>query len=131
MSSQVWRISYEADSLAEVISSGELHFPQLNEFGPGKHNNRDKILSDMGEGAFLILANYNSVDGVASIKAAGVVTKIGDDEAEVNWKKVVPSLSLNPHKIGAEQWKSEPVFLMNAPRAKEFKLDKLKKKMFG
>ncbi len=130
MSSKIWRFSYSEDSLKTIIESGKLHFPDINPNIQGKHNTRDKIISDMGIGCFIILANFKDYENTGTIRAAGLVINISSESVDVTWKKVVPSLSLHPHKIGAEQWVRESVFLINAPRAKEFKLDALKKKLF-
>lgn len=131
MSSKIWRFSYSEDSLKSIIDSGRLHFPEMNPHISGKHNSVDKVISDMSVGCFIILANFKSFDNTGIIRAAGIVTSISSDGISVSWKKVVPSLSLHPHKIGADQWARESVFLINAPRAKEFKLDALKKKLFS
>ncbi|MFP3342667.1 hypothetical protein R0J87_09165 [Halomonas sp. SIMBA_159] len=130
MSSQYWRFQYNADALKEIIDSGKLVFPELNANAAGKYNTVEKVVSDMSLGAFIILANFNLNDRSATVKAAGIVTDVSDSAVCVQWKKLIPSLSLVPHKIGAEQWREEPVFLMNLPRAREFKLDKLKNKHF-
>lgn len=130
MSSKIWRFSYDENCLKDIISSGRLNFPELNPHGPGKHNTVEKIISDMSVGCFIILANYTSFDNSGKIRAVGVVSSILGDHVDVLWKKLIPSLSLHPHKIGSEQWLRENVFLINAPRAKEFKLDLLKKKCF-
>jgi len=130
MSSKIWRFSYSEENLKSILESGCLQFPEINPHIAAKHNSVDKIISDMRVGCFIILANFNTFENTGTVRAAGLVTKVSGDDVEVVWKKIVPSLSLHPHKIGAEQWVRENVFLINAPRAKEFKLDKLKKKLF-
>lgn len=130
MSSKIWRFSYTEDSLKSIIDSGVLQFPEIIPHPSAKHNSKDKIIADMRIGCFIVLANFNSLGNVGTIRAAGLVTEIANDSVRVSWKKLVPSISLHPHKIGAEQWLKENVFLFNAPRAKEFKLDALKKKLF-
>ena len=131
MSNKVWRFAYDENSLKTILDSGELVFPAISPYSPGKHNTEDKVLADMGVGALVILANFKPHERIAVVRAAGKVTNIADGSVIVDWKKVVPSLSLHPHKIGAEQWEKENVFLINAPRVKQLKLDALKKKLFG
>lgn len=130
MSSKIWRFSYNEESLKSIIESGKLQFPEMNPHTSAKHNSVDKIVADMSVGCFIILANFRTFENTGTIRAVGQVTNISGESVDVTWKKIVPSLSLHPHKIGAEQWARESVFLINAPRAKEFKLDVLKKKIF-
>lgn len=131
MSSQIWRFSYDQDSLKEIVESGKLVFPELNPHIAAKHNSIEKILADMSVGCFVILANFKSFENAGAVRAGGVVTGMSGSDISVQWKRIVPSISLHPHKIGAEQWERENVFLINAPRAKEFKLDALRKKLFS
>jgi hypothetical protein len=130
MSSKIWRFSYEQDSLKEITESGKLVFPDINPHIAGKHNSIAKIVEDISIGCFIILANFKSFENTGTVRAGGIVTEISGNDISVHWKRIVPSISLHPHKIGAEQWERESVFLINAPRAKEFKLDALKKKLF-
>lgn len=130
MSSQIWRFSYDQDSLKEITESGKLVFPEINPHISGKHNSIEKIIEDMSVGCFVILANFKSFENTGTVRAGGIVIDISGYDVSVRWKRIIPSISLHPHKIGAEQWERENVFLINAPRAKEFKLDALRKKLF-
>ncbi|WP_219861517.1 hypothetical protein [Vreelandella piezotolerans] len=131
MSNQVWRFSYSEDTLKYILDSGKLMFPEMNPHTSGKYNTVEKVISDMSEEALIILANFKAYENTAVVRAAGKVTGINGSDVFVTWRKVVPSLSLHPHKIGADQWVKENVFLINGPRAKQFKLELLKKKLFG
>ncbi len=130
MHSKIWRFSYNEHELKSIIESGTLTFPEINPVSSIKHNSKDKIIADLRVGCFIILANFDSFANTGTIRGLGKVTKINNNEVEVFWKKVVPSRSLHPHKIGAEQWVKESVFCFSPPRAKEFKLDLLAGKMF-
>jgi len=130
MSTQVWRFAYEENSLKYVLESEIATFPGFNPLGEGRHNSVESIVSDMKVGAVIILANFNIIDSSATVRAAGKVKDIRNDSIYVEWKKIIPSLSLHPHKIGAKQWEKESVFLINPQRVRDFKLDRLIKKCF-
>ncbi len=131
MSNQIWRFSYDPDSFQQIIESGTLPFPEINPHVAGKHNTIDKIINDMSVGSFVILANFKVFENTATVRAGGIVEDISGGQLSIRWKRIVPSISLHPHKIGAQQWERESVFLINAPRAREFKLDALRKKLFS
>ena len=109
---------------------GNSNLPGFNPLGEGRHNSVESIVSDMKVGAVIILANFNIIDSSATVRAAGKVKDIRNDSIYVEWKKIIPSLSLHPHKIGAKQWEKESVFLINPQRVRDFKLDRLIKKCF-
>lgn len=130
MSTQVWRFAYEENSLKSILESETVIFPEFNPLGEGRHSSVESIVSDMKVGAVMILANFSITDSSATVRAAGKVRDIKSDSIYVEWKKIVPSLSLHPHKIGAKQWEKESVFLINPQRVRDFKLDRLVKKCF-
>lgn len=130
MSTQVWRFAYEENVLKSILGSETATFPEFNPLGEGRHNSVESIISDMKVGAVIILANFSATDSSATVRAAGKVKDIQDCSIYVDWRKIVPSLSLHPHKIGARQWEKESVFLINPQRVRDFKLDRLVKKCF-
>lgn len=131
MSTQFWRFAYEEDSLKSILNSEALPFPEFNSLSDGKYNSTKDVISSIRIGAVVILANFNTTNDSATIRAAGKVKDIKEGSVIMEWKKLIPSLSLHPHKIGAKQWSSESVFLINPQRVRDFKLDSLAKKLFN
>ena len=130
MSTQFWRFAYEEDSLKSIVNSENLPFPEFKQLSDGKHNSVADVISSMKAGSVIILANFNAVENSATVRAVGKVKDIKEEEIQVEWKKLVPSVSLYPHKIGAKQWSKESVFLINPQRVRDFKLDKIANKLF-
>lgn len=129
MRSKYWRFSYDENSLPSIVGSQSLPFPELS-YPTAKHNTKEKIIADLRIGSIIVLANFNYFESIGTARAIGVIENLNDDTIKMLWKTIVPSRSMHPHKIGAEQWKNENVFCFNAPRAREFKIDVLAKKYF-
>ena len=130
MRTQFWRFAYEENSLQSIVNSENLPFPEFSPLSDGKHNSVADVISSIKPGSVIVLANFNDAENSAIIRALGKVKDIKEDEVKVEWKKLVPSVSLYPHKISAKQWLKESVFLINPQRVKDFKLDNLKSKLF-
>lgn len=130
MRTQFWRFAYEENSLDSIVNSEYLPFPEFSNLSDGKHNSVADIISRMKLGSVIILGNFNDVENSATIRAVGKVKDIKEEVVKVEWKKLVPSVSLYPHKISTKQWLQESVFLINPQRVRDFKLDKLKSKLF-
>jgi hypothetical protein len=129
MRSKYWRFSYNESSLKQILSSEELTFPEISS-QPSKYTTNAQILNDLRPDVFIILANYESNTNTATARAIGKIESIIDDTATVSWKKIIPSRSFHPHKIGATQWANDNVFCFNPSRIKDFKLDTLASKLF-
>ncbi len=130
MRTKFWRFAYDADRLETILNSETLPFPDLSRWPQAKNSSIDKVTEDLRVGDFILLANF---DRNTEIGIARVIGKIMSKSPSIRmqWKKIIPSLSLTPDiQGGVNVWLTEGVFCFDAPPAKRYKLSAHTSKLF-
>ncbi|MCE9781703.1 hypothetical protein [Shewanella algae] len=132
MRTSFWRFAYDEDQLHGLLETSTLEFPDLSRWPLAKNNTKEKIISDLREGHFILLANFNLTNKIGTVKGVGKIICIEDGVVEVEWKRPIPSWTLTPNEQGGvQQWKNEGVFCFDVNPTKRYKLPALTSKLFA
>lgn len=131
MRTSFWRFAYDEQNLKAILASGSIVFPELSTWPQAKNNTVEKVTSDLRDGHFILLANFDRTSEVGIVKGVGKVIKNEGAGITILWKKPIPSWSLTPSKLGGvQEWVKEGVFCFEAEPAKRYKLQALASKLF-
>jgi hypothetical protein len=132
MRTSFWRFAYDEDRLHDILGSNDLVFPDLSHWPLAKNKNETKIISDLKEGNYVLLANFNRTNEIGTVKGVGEVVRINTDGVKMKWKRPIPSWSLTPNaQGGVQEWIKEGVFCFDAEPAKRYKLQARASKLFA
>jgi hypothetical protein len=131
MRTTFWRFAYDEEQLREILNSDELVFPDLSRWPLAKNNSREKVVSALREGHFVLLANFNLSNEIGTVKGVGRIMGIEAGTVEMNWMRPIPSWSLTPNaQGGVQEWRNEGVFCFDVEPARRYKLQALTSKLF-
>lgn len=132
MRTSFWRFAYDEEHLGDILGSNSLVFPDLSQWPLAKNNNEARILSDLKEGHYVLLANFNLTNEIGTVKGVGRVTSMDTNRVVMEWKRLTPSWSLTPNaQGGVQEWRKEGIFCFDAAPAKRYKLQARTSKLFA
>lgn len=132
MRTAFWRFAYDDEQLGEILKSNDLVFPDLSRWPLAKNRDKEIVISDLKEGHFVLLANFNLNNEIGTVKGVGRITKNEGGRIKMEWKHPIPSWSLTPNaQGGVHEWRTEGVFCFDAEPVKRYKLKALTSKLFA
>ena len=131
MRTSFWPFAYKEDQLKEILKSDQLVFPDLSRWPLAKNKRKEAVISDLREGHFILLANFNLNQQIGTVKGVGRVNRIEEGRVDVEWKRPIPSWNLTPNNPGGvQQWRNEGVFCFDVEPVQRYKLAQLTSKLF-